>query len=81
MHKKKCHKNKKGADNGYFNGSYSEIEISKNESWTALDIYERGKRMLEFIEKRWDINFEEQGFDVDKTLGLDFVKEEIEGLG
>ena len=37
--------------------------------------------MLEFIEKRWDINFEEQGFDVDKTLGLDFVKEEIEGLG
>lgn len=78
---KKCHKNKKGADNGYFNGSYSEIEISKNENWTALDIYERGKRMLEFIEKRWDISFEEQGFDVDKTLGLDFVKEEIEGLG
>lgn len=78
---KKCHKNKKGADNGYFNGSYSEIEISKNENWTALDIYERGKRILEFIEKRWDINFEEQGFDVDKTLGLDFVKEEIEGLG
>ena len=46
-----------------------------------MDIYERGKRMLEFIEKRWDINFEEQNFDVEKTLGLQFVKEEIEGLG
>lgn len=76
---KKRHKNKKGADNGYFNGSYSEIEVSQNESWTAIDIYERGKRMLNFLEERWNVNFNEQGFDIEKTLGLQFIEEELEG--
>ena len=70
---KKKHKNKHGAYNGYFNGSYSEIEVAEKDSWTALDIYERGKKILNFIQERWNVDFNEQKFDVEETLGLQFL--------
>lgn len=39
---KKCMKDKNGKEIGYFNGSYSEIEVSKCPEWTAKEIKERG---------------------------------------
>ena len=43
--------------NGYQNGSYSEIEVSKKEEWTAEEIKDRGLQLLEFMEQRWAIDF------------------------
>lgn len=42
---------------GYFNGSYSEIEVARNIDWTPKKIEERGKKMLQFMEKRWNFEF------------------------
>lgn len=43
--------------NGYADGSHSEIEVSRCEYWGPNEIRERGKRLLKFIESRWDIQF------------------------
>ncbi len=43
--------------NGYSNGSHSEIEVSRNESWGSDQIKVRGVALLKFMEKRWDIPF------------------------
>ena len=43
--------------NGYANGSHSEIEVSRYESWGPDEIRERGIRLLKFMEKRWNIRF------------------------
>lgn len=51
---KKKH-DKKGNDTGYFNGSYSEIEVSQFRDWTADAVLQRGIKMLEFMEQRWNI--------------------------
>lgn len=50
--------NKDGKDIGYFNGSYSEIEVSKQKDWTTATIEERGLSMLQFMEERWKFKFE-----------------------
>ena len=42
--------------NGYKNGSYSEIDVSKNTEWTAKEIKERGIKLLKFLEERWAVN-------------------------
>jgi len=36
----------------YRTGSYNEIDISKRESWTKLEVYNRGIDMLTFLERR-----------------------------
>ena len=41
--------NKDGKDIGYYNGSYSEIEVSKQNEWTTETIKERGLSMLQFL--------------------------------
>lgn len=46
---------KKDGNTGYFNGSYSEIEVAQYNEWTEKEIIERGKKLLEFMEKRWNI--------------------------
>jgi hypothetical protein len=46
----KCFSDKKEL---YSFGSYSEIEISKYESWGRKEIYKRSLDMLDFLEKRW----------------------------
>ena len=57
---------------GYRYGSYSEIEVSKNKQWTPTEILERGMRILNFIEERWNIPL---GDDKNKIeiLGLSFM--------
>lgn len=71
----KCFKHKKkheGKDKklyGYVNGSYSEIEVAQYENWTAEEILARGMKLLEFMEQRWQIEFE----DKRKALHLEFV--------
>lgn len=42
---------------GYQNGSHSEIEVANYTDWNPDTILERGLKMLEFMEKRWDIQF------------------------
>lgn len=57
--RKKCQKNKDGKDIGYYNGSYSEIEVAKQTEWTPEQIKERGLSMLQFMEDRWKFKFED----------------------
>ena len=52
---KKKHKNQKGNYVGYFNGSYSEIEVAQYPDWNAQTVYQRGVKLLEFMEDRWQI--------------------------
>ena len=47
--------------NGYADGSYSEMEVANNNSeWTPDKIYERGIKLLDFMEKQWDFVFQSQ---------------------
>ena len=39
--------------NGYSDGSHSEIEVSRQKAWGPKEIYDRGMRLLGFMEKRW----------------------------
>lgn len=57
---------------GYFNGSHSEIAVNSYLEWTSKEILERGIKMLDFLEKRWEVslgNFDEKK----KLLFLDFL--------
>lgn len=69
-------KNSKLQNNGfdlkkkyYKIGSHSEIEVSSNDEWTPENILERGVRLLEFMEKKWDLTIENKK----ELLGLDFM--------
>lgn len=68
------HKNKNGNDSGFFNGSYSEINVSNCSTWTATEIIKRGEEMLAFMEKRWDIDFEEWEIEKEKVLYISDLK-------
>lgn len=58
---------------GYFNGSHSEIAVNSYDNWTAKEILERGIKMLDFLEKRWEVNL--GSFDQKKKiLFLDFLQ-------
>lgn len=72
----KCFNDKKGDESnkvGFRYGSYSENEIAMKESWTAQDILERGVRLLEFMEKRWDLSIGDRNKKI-RMLGLEFVE-------
>ncbi len=57
---------------GYFNGSHSEIAVNVYSEWTSKEILERGIKMLDFLEKRWEVNL--GNFDQKKKLlFLDFL--------
>ena len=58
---------------GYFNGSYSEIEVAQAPNWTPQRVLDRGLLMLAFLEDRWKIKL---GSHEDKAylLHLDFLK-------
>ena len=45
--------------NGYSDGSHSEIEVAQNESWGPEQIRQRGLKLLDFMETRWNITFTE----------------------
>ncbi|WP_424768011.1 DUF4268 domain-containing protein [Paenibacillus sp. sgz302251] len=40
---------------GYINGSHSEIEVAQEEHWAAQNIFNRGLCLLNFMEKRWQL--------------------------
>lgn len=65
---KNKHINKDGNEVGFFNGAYSEIEVSSYSQWTPDDIKNRGNKMLTFIEDRWGIDFEEWEVNKDELL-------------
>ena len=59
---------------GYTNGSHSEIEVSKESDWDAKRIYDRGVKLLHFMEKRWGFAFESQD-QIDELLHIAFVND------
>lgn len=59
---------------GYRYGSYSENEVSILEKWTPDAILQRGLKLLDFMEKRWDIKIGNRSEKI-KLLNLDFLKE------
>lgn len=71
---KKRHINKDGHEVGFYNGSYSEIEVSGYASWTPYEIQERGVRMLSFLEQRWGISFEYWEVNKADLLKSDFLE-------
>lgn len=59
---------------GFRYGSFSEIEVSNSSNWSAFEILNRGIKLLNFMEKRWGIEF--GGLDKKvKFLNLGFVLE------
>lgn len=62
---------------GYSDGSHSEIEVSNYPDWNADTILERSIKLLEFMEKRWDLKFEDETA-MAELLFLDFMYEEDE---
>ncbi len=75
-------KKKNGTDKrtrGYYNGSYSEMEVAKYADWNPQTILERGLHLLDFMEKRWGFNFSEDA-DIEhikrlELLGIEFVED------
>jgi hypothetical protein len=59
---------------GYSDGSHSEIEVSNYPDWNADTILERSIKLLEFMEKRWDLKFANET-EMAKLLFLDFMYE------
>lgn len=64
---------KENCDNvvGYKYGSYSEIELCRNENWGANEILTRGKKLLIFINERWGLSLKNSDFA--HILGLEFM--------
>jgi uncharacterized protein with ParB-like and HNH nuclease domain len=77
---KKKHTNKQGNEVGFFNGAYSEIEVSSFANWTPKEILARGITMLEFLEERWGVEFNDgwgedaNGIDKREFMRLNFIK-------
>ena len=59
---------------GYANGSHCEVEISKEPDWTAEKIYQRGIKLLRFMEHRWNFCFE-SAEQMDELLHIGFVND------
>lgn len=53
-------------------GSYSEIEVSENQDWNAETILNRSIKLLNFIEKRWEIIIGKED-EKKRMLLLDFI--------
>ena len=68
--KKKQNDSKKHT--GYIDGSHSEIEVAQYTKWEADEILDRGLKLLEFMEERWDINFKSLD-DKKEFLFLEFL--------
>ncbi|NLA80764.1 MAG: HNH endonuclease, partial [Chloroflexi bacterium] len=56
---------------GYTNGSNSEIEVSKNDDWTAYHIYNRGIKIMNFMARRWKLNLSNE--DIEELLHISFI--------
>lgn len=58
--------------NGYKDGSHSEIEVASFDEWNADSILQRGLKLLDFMERRWNIRFSSEK-DKQEMLFLDFL--------
>lgn len=58
---------------GYSDGSHSEIEVAGYSDWNANAILDRGLKLLEFMERRWDVKFKSLE-DMKSVLFLEFMK-------
>lgn len=56
---------------GYQNGSHSEIEVAKEKNWTAKKIYLRSKKLLRFMETRWQFRFSKK--QMEKLVYVSFA--------
>jgi uncharacterized protein with ParB-like and HNH nuclease domain len=59
--------------NGYEDGSHSEIEVARCDTWGPQQIRERGNKLLKFMETRWDFKFKSDG-EREQLLFLDAKK-------
>ena len=59
-------------ERGYYHGSHSEIEVSKEADWDAQKIYNRGVKLLHFMEERWNFKFANRE-QMDALLHISFV--------
>lgn len=67
--------NKNGDEVGFFNGSYSEIEVATSKDWTPREILLRGIKMMRFMERRWDFKIEDwEETSREGLLSLEFVE-------
>ncbi|MGV0926663.1 DUF262 domain-containing protein [Empedobacter sp. ULE_I145] len=73
--KAKYNEKKEKIRQGYSDGSHSEIEVSGYEIWNSETILDRGNKLLEFMELRWDLKFEDETAKAE-LLFLDFMLEE-----
>ena len=62
---------------GYLDGSHSEIEVSNYDDWNAETILDRGIKLLNFMERRWNLKFEDEQSKAE-LLFLDFMLSEEE---
>lgn len=62
---------------GYNEGSYSEQEVAKKPEWNSQTIINRSKKLIEFMEKHWDIRFNEscKGILINPILALPPIEE------
>lgn len=58
---------------GYRFGGYSENEVAIANEWTAVQILERGLKMLDFFESRWHLSLGDRAQKI-RALGLHFLK-------
>lgn len=62
---------------GYLDGSHSEIEVASYDEWNPNSILDRGFKLLEFMEKRWDLEFEDEDSKIELLfLGCMFPENE-----
>ena len=70
--KKETTRNERGeiTHHGYDTGSYSEIEVSKNNEWLPSSIIERGKVLINFLKTHWEINHVFTDEEINKLLNI-----------
>ena len=61
-------------ERGYSNGSHAEQEVAKCADWNPLMILERGLKLLQYMEDRWDVRFKDMDMKY-SILGLAFMKD------
>lgn len=62
-----------GKRRGYKNGSHSEIEVSEENDWAALNIYNRSKQLLKFMENRWQFSLSNE--QLNRLIYINFVND------
>lgn len=70
--KKKTTWNDKGEiiHHGYMTGSHSEIKVAEKDEWTSVEIIDRGKELLNFLIRHWDIDYTFTEEETNKLLNI-----------